>query len=67
MGHYDSAYEFEADKQRAERKADAKLFMTDLQKLQLLAEGPVDLPQRFRDALEDMGNWVTVQVRPDKK
>jgi hypothetical protein len=62
MGHYDSAYEFEADKQRAERKADAKLFTTDLQNLRLLAEGPVDLPPRFRDALEDMGNWVKVNI-----
>jgi hypothetical protein len=72
MGHYDSAYEFEAEKRSEERAADARLFLHDIEKLQLLAEGPVDLPQRFRDALTDMKNWVMVSVpgladRPGKR
>jgi hypothetical protein len=62
MGHYSAAYDFEVDRQREERAADATLFVTDVQRLRLLAEGPVGLPQRFRDALEDMQNWVTVSV-----
>lgn len=66
MGHYDSAYAYDEDQRAkkllAERKADAKLFLIDVEKLQLLSEGPIDLPQRFRDALVDMKNWVTVEV-----
>jgi len=64
VGHYDSAYEFEANKQRAERKADAKEFLLTLDRLKTIAEGPIDLPQRFLDALTDMANWVEVTIKP---
>ncbi len=59
MGHYDSDYEFDqkrVDKEKLEKLTRLKAQFT------YKGLGVTGIPQRFLDNLEDLSNWLTVQI-----
>lgn len=64
MSHYDDLYEEEAQYARAAKIERNKAMLKSLKELMYnfqLAE----IPQRFRDNMEDFGNWLRVQCHDD--
>lgn len=61
MGHYDSCYDYEAEKtlkERSEAKDKLKQQVAKLQRLILDNKYRQPVPQRFQDSLEDFANYL---------
>lgn len=63
MGHYDSAYEYEAEQAHKEKIRKHKKLGKQVEELRLeLKHSGAKVPTRFIESLEDLENWLAVQI-----
>jgi hypothetical protein len=63
MGHYDSSREHDAEQRDKLRLWELNHCLERVVDLQ--DHLPEDVPARFKDSLEDLRNWLTVELRWD--
>lgn len=59
MGHYDGAYEYEDEQARKAEKKVVKKDLAEVRQLRQRIEANKFIPQRFKDSLEDLENYLS--------
>lgn len=57
MSHYSDSYEYDRDVYRKKRIKEFDKFIDNLEKLDF---HPYDIPERFKNNIEDLINWLKV-------